>query len=370
MTTRRTWVWLVAGAWTFATVIIPPVAAQTPRRVGFAQVGAESDWRAAETKSIRGEAEKRGVELKFSDGQGKQENQIKAIRSFIAQRLDAIILAPVVETGWEPVLKEARAAKIPVFLVDRGINVSDDSLYVTLIASDFVEEGRMAGRWLVEKTGGQARIVELQGTVGSAPANDRKRGFEEAIRAHPGMRIVRSQSGDFRRSGGKQVMEAFIQALGREFDAVYAHNEDMALGAIQALDADSAGACGQGAGTLSIRRHAPIRTASAMRTGRSARETGLSVSGSTISMYSISAGPASRIFCRMSEISAETSLSPRVMRSLALNSAALRLRAWTRCGGVRYALRLESATPSASRTVGQGMISIGRFRSRTTRRTT
>ncbi len=235
--TQQRWTWLVLAAWVLPLEYSPPVTAQTPQRVGFAQVGAESDWRAAETKSIRGEAEKRGVELKFSDGQGKQENQIKAIRSFIAQRLDAIILAPVVETGWEPVLKEARAAKIPVFLVDRGVTVSDESLYVTLIASDFVEEGRMAGRWLVEKTGGKARVVELQGTVGSAPANDRKRGFEEAIQAHPGMQIVRSQSGDFRRSGGKQVMEAFIQALGREFDAVYAHNDDMALGAIQALDA-------------------------------------------------------------------------------------------------------------------------------------
>lgn len=206
------------------------------KRVGFAQVGAESDWRAAETRSIRTEAEKRGYALKFSDGQGKQENQIKALRAFIAQKLDAIILAPIVETGWEPVLTEAKAAKIPVFLVDRGIQVSDDSLYVTLIASDFVEEGRMAGRWLAEKTGGKARIVELQGTVGSAPANDRKRGFEEAIRPFADMKIIRSQSGDFRRTGGKEVMEAFLHAEGDNITAVYAHNDDMALGAIQALE--------------------------------------------------------------------------------------------------------------------------------------
>ena len=114
--------------------------------VGFAQVGAESSWRTAETESIKAEAAKRGVTLKFSDAQGKQENQIKAVRGFIAQGVDAIILAPVVETGWEPVLREAKRANIPVVLVDRGIKVSDDSLYATLIASDFIAEGRMAGR--------------------------------------------------------------------------------------------------------------------------------------------------------------------------------------------------------------------------------
>src|SRR6185295_10880662 len=116
--------------------------------IGFSQIGAESAWRTAETESIRKEAEKRGVDLKFSDAQQKQENQIKALRAFIAQRVDAIILAPVVETGWEPVLKEAKRANIPVILVDRGIKVSDDSLYTTLIASDFVEEGRRAADWL------------------------------------------------------------------------------------------------------------------------------------------------------------------------------------------------------------------------------
>jgi simple sugar transport system substrate-binding protein len=205
--------------------------------VGFSQIGAESAWRTAETKSIRDEAEKRGVNLKFSDAQQKQENQIKALRSFIAQRVDAIILAPVVETGWDQVLKEAKRAKIPVVLVDRGVDVSDEGLYATLIASDFVEEGRMAAEWLAKKMGGKENIVQLEGTPGSAPAIDRKKGFEEALKKHPDMKIIKSQTGDFTRAKGKEVMEAFIKAEGKNIGAVYAHNDDMALGAIQALEA-------------------------------------------------------------------------------------------------------------------------------------
>jgi simple sugar transport system substrate-binding protein len=216
----------------------PSATSQPARRitVGFSQIGAESAWRTAETESIRSEAARRGIDPKFSDAQQKQENQIKAIRAFIAQGVDAIILAPVVETGWEPVLKEARRAGIPVILVDRGVKVSDDSLYTTLIASDFIEEGRMAARWLAEKLGGKGRIAELQGTPGSAPALDRKRGFEEVLAGYPELKIVRSQSGDFTRAKGKEVMEAFLKAEGRGIDAVYAHNDDMALGAIQAIE--------------------------------------------------------------------------------------------------------------------------------------
>lgn len=205
--------------------------------VGFSQIGAESAWRTAETNSIKSEAAKRGVKLQFSDAQQKQENQIKAVKSFVAQGVNAIILAPVVETGWEPALKEAKAAKIPVILVDRGVKVSDDTLYATLIASDFVEEGRMAAEWLSKKTGGKCNIVELQGTPGAAPAIDRKKGFEEVLKKYPGMKIIKSQTGDFTRSGGKQVMEAFIKSEGKAIQAVYAHNDDMALGAIQALEA-------------------------------------------------------------------------------------------------------------------------------------
>ncbi len=204
--------------------------------VGFSQIGAESGWRSAETQSIRDEATARSINLKFSDAQQKQENQIKAIRSFAAQGVKAIILAPVVETGWEPVLREVKQAKIPVILVDRGIKVSDESLYTTLIASDFVEEGRMAGDWLAKKMDGKANIVELQGSPGAAPAIDRKKGFEEAIAKHAGMKIVKSQTGEFTRSKGKEVMEAFLKSGVKNINAVYAHNDDMALGAIQAIE--------------------------------------------------------------------------------------------------------------------------------------
>ena len=134
-------------------------------------MGAESAWRTAETDSIKSEAEKRGVDLKFSDAQGKAENEIKAVRGFVAQGVDAIILAPVVETGWEPVLREAKQAKIPVILVDRGVNVQDQSLYTTLIASDFVAEGKMAAEWLAKQSGGKAQIIELEGTPGAAPCH-------------------------------------------------------------------------------------------------------------------------------------------------------------------------------------------------------
>ena len=212
----------------------PP--AEKKLSVGFSQVGAESAWRTAETKSIRGEADKRGVDLKFADAQGKQAQQIQALTSFIAQKVDVIVLAPVVETGWEVVLRQAKEAGIPVILVDRGIKVSDDSLFTTLIASDFVAEGRMAAEWLAKQTNGKANIYELQGSTGAAPAIDRKKGFEEGIQKFPEMKIIKSQSADFTRAKGKEVMEAFIKSDREQIQAVYAHNDDMALGAIQALD--------------------------------------------------------------------------------------------------------------------------------------
>jgi len=204
--------------------------------VGFSQIGAESAWRVANTESIVSEAENRpNIVLKFSDAQQKQENQIKAIRSFIAQDVDVIAFSPVVETGFEAVLQEAKAAGIPVILTDRAVDVEDDDLWVTFMGSDFVEEGRKAGRWVVDNVGTELNVVELQGTVGSAPAIDRKTGFEEIIADHPGIQITRSQSGDFTRAGGKEVMEAFLKADGDNIDVLYAHNDDMALGAIQAI---------------------------------------------------------------------------------------------------------------------------------------
>ena len=204
--------------------------------VGFSQIGAESAWRVAETESIRGEAAKRGIDLRFSDAQGKRENQIKALNSFLQQHVDAIILAPVIESGWGPVLGEIKKANIPVILVDRGITVEDPSLYTTLIASDFVQEGERAGEWLAKKLNGKGNIVQLEGTTGAAPAIDRAAGFKKVLEKNPGMQIILSQSGDFNRTKGKEVMEAFLKARAKDINAVYAQNDDMALGAIQAIE--------------------------------------------------------------------------------------------------------------------------------------
>jgi simple sugar transport system substrate-binding protein len=205
--------------------------------VGFSQIGAESGWRTANTESIKSEAAKRGVELKFSDAQQKQDNQIKALNSFIAQGVDVIAFSPVVETGWEPVLQKAKQAGIPVILSDRLVDVSDPSLYVTFIGADFVEEGHRAANWLAKATGGKAVIAELVGTPGSAPAIDRKKGFEEVLAKYPEMKIVKSQSGEFTRAKGKEVMEAFLKSPdAKQLTALYAHNDDMALGAIQAME--------------------------------------------------------------------------------------------------------------------------------------
>jgi len=203
--------------------------------VGFSQIGAESGWRTANTQSIQDEAKKRGIDLKFADAQQKKENQIKAIRSFIAQKVDFIAFSPVVEDGWEPVLKEAKDAGIPVILSDRTVNVTDDTLYVTMIGADFVEEGRRAAKYLVEKIGGKGNVVELMGTMGSAPQIDRKKGFEEVIAKYPDIKIIESQTGDFTRAKGKEVMESFLKNHPNDITALYAHNDDMALGAIEAI---------------------------------------------------------------------------------------------------------------------------------------
>ncbi|MCF3178579.1 ABC transporter substrate-binding protein [Streptomyces polychromogenes] len=206
--------------------------------MGFAQVGAESGWRTANTKSVQEAAKKAGIELKFSDAQQKQENQIKAIRTFIQQKVDVIAFSPVVESGWDTVLKEAKDAGIPVILTDRAVDTKDTSLYKTFLGSDFVKEGKAAGEWLTAAYAneqGPVNIVELQGTTGSAPANDRKAGFAEAIRADGRFRIVASQSGEFTRAKGKEVMQAFLKSQ-KDINVLYAHNDDMALGAIQAIE--------------------------------------------------------------------------------------------------------------------------------------
>ena len=235
---RRTLVAALAAA-PVALMLPGGAFAQKPIVLGFSQIGAESEWRTANSESIKASAKEAGIDLKFADAQQKQENQIKAIRSFIAQKVDVIAFSPVVESGWGAVLREAKAAKIPVILTDRAVNEKDESLWVTFMGSDFVEEGRKAGRWLVEKmkdTKGEVNIVELQGTVGSAPAIDRKKGFEEIIKADPKFKIIRSQTGDFTRAKGKEVMEAFLKAEGKKINVLYAHNDDMAIGAIQAIE--------------------------------------------------------------------------------------------------------------------------------------
>lgn len=206
--------------------------------VGFSQVGAESGWRTANTKSVQDAAKKAGVELKFSDAQQKQENQIKALRSFIQQKVDVIAFSPVVESGWDTVLKEAKDAKIPVVLTDRAVDSKDESLYATFLGSDFVEEGKKAGDWLVKEYAASTEpvnIVELQGTTGSAPANDRKSGFADVIKGEAKFKVVASQTGDFTRAKGKEVMQAFLKSQ-PDIDVLYAHNDDMALGAIQAIE--------------------------------------------------------------------------------------------------------------------------------------
>lgn len=235
---RRTLVTALAAA-PVALMLPGGAFAQKPIVLGFSQIGAESEWRTANSESIKSSSKEAGIDLKFADAQQKQENQIKAIRSFIAQKVDVIAFSPVVESGWGAVLREAKAAKIPVILTDRAVNEKDQSLWVSFMGSDFVEEGRKAGRWLVEKMKdqkGEVNIVELQGTVGSAPAIDRKKGFEEIIKADPKFKIIRSQTGDFTRAKGKEVMEAFLKAEGKKINVLYAHNDDMAIGAIQAIE--------------------------------------------------------------------------------------------------------------------------------------
>jgi simple sugar transport system substrate-binding protein len=207
--------------------------------LGLSQVVTTANWNAANTESIRRAAVEAGIEVRVEDAHRSQENQVAALRSFVRQHVDVIALSPVVETGWETVLREIRSAGIPVILTDRAIEVSDDSLYVSLIGSDFIEEGRRAARWLLDHTRDvrdEIDIVEVQGTVGSAPANDRKQGFAEVIATDPRYRIIRSQSGDFTRQGGKRVMENFLQAEGQRIRVLFAHSDSMALDAIEAIE--------------------------------------------------------------------------------------------------------------------------------------
>lgn len=207
--------------------------------MGFSQVGAESGWRTANTASIQDAAAAAGIDLKFSDANGEQENQISAIRSFVQQRVDVIAFSPVVRTGWDAVLLEAKNAGIPVILTDRAVDTSEPDVFTTFLGADFVREGTWAGDWAVKQFAsapGPVNIVQLEGTTGSDPALERSKGFSEAIAKDPKLTVIASQTGDFTRSGGKQVMEAFLKAHPK-IDLVFAQNDDMALGAMEAIEA-------------------------------------------------------------------------------------------------------------------------------------
>jgi ABC-type sugar transport system substrate-binding protein len=211
--------------------------------VGFSQIGSESEWRNANTISMQNTFnEDPDVTLIYSDAQQKQENQIKAIRSFIARKVDVILFTALVETGYGPVLQEAAKAKIPVVMIDRDVAVADRQYRLTIMGSDFVKEGEKAATWLgdyLKKQGlddgkKAVNIVQLEGTTGSAPAIDRATGFANGLKAHSNWKVTRSQTGNFTVDGGKQVMEAFLKA-DKTIQVVYAHNDGMALGAIQAI---------------------------------------------------------------------------------------------------------------------------------------
>ncbi|GGO26621.1 ABC transporter substrate-binding protein [Deinococcus humi] len=218
---------------------LPKLAQKTVYKVGFAQTESNNPWRIAQTKSMQDEAKRLGHQLVYTDAAGSAAKQVSDVDSMIAQRVDAIFLAPREEKPLAAAVKKARAAGIPVILLDRNVDqklAKAGSDYVTFIGSDFIEEGRRVGNWLAKNKKGEARIIQLLGTTGSSPANDRRKGFEDAIKGKADMRILASQTGDFARDKGRQVMETLLQA-NPTVNVVYAHNDEMAIGAIAALEA-------------------------------------------------------------------------------------------------------------------------------------
>lgn len=201
-------------------------------RVGFSQLGAESGWRTANTESVKESlSADNGFDLTFVDAQQKQENQIKALRDFIAQDVDVIAFSPVIETGWDEVLQEIKDSGIPVVLVDRTVDTTVDDPYVTWIGADFKQEGTTAGEW-VKENAPDAKIFELQGTLGSGAQVDREEGFGEVV----GDQIIGKASGNFTRAEGKTAVEAALQAY-PDMTMIFTHNDDMGLGAIEAIEA-------------------------------------------------------------------------------------------------------------------------------------
>ena len=218
---------------------LPPLAKKDTYKVGFAQVESNNPWRIAQTKSMQDEAAKLGHQLVYTDAAGSAAKQVADVNSMIAQGVDLIFLAPREEKPLIPAVMAAKKAGIPVILLDRSVDPSlakagED--YVTFIGSNFIEEGQRVAEWLVKNANGKSKIIELEGTTGSSPANDRKKGFDDAINAAGGFTIVASQTGDFARDKGRQVAEALLQAH-PDADVIYAHNDEMAMGAIAALEA-------------------------------------------------------------------------------------------------------------------------------------
>ena len=208
--------------------------------LGFSPIVSWGGWAGANANSVRNAAQAANMEVRMEDSHYNQAIQVATLRSFVRQRVDVIVLSPVVESGWDLVLGEIRAAGIPVILMDRNIEVGDGSLYVSHVGSDFVEEGQQAGRWLLEHTRnepGAIDILELRGSDGSAPANDRKLGFAQAISGDKRYRIVESHSGDFFRPRARTITASYLAGEGHKLRVVYAHNDGMALGAIDAIEA-------------------------------------------------------------------------------------------------------------------------------------
>jgi ABC-type sugar transport system substrate-binding protein len=219
------------------------VAAPKPWVVGFSQIGSESEWRTADTISVQNAFnDDPSFTLIYSDAQQKQENQIKALRTFIARKVNCIVFTALVETGYGPVLQEAKNAKIPVIMIDRDVQASDRALRLTIMGSDFIKEGEKVGLWLekylkekgIDDGSTPIDFAELQGTTGSDPATNRATGFRNIQKNHPNWIIKHSQDGDFTSSQGKQVMEAFLKD-DPKIQVLFAHNDQMALGAIQAI---------------------------------------------------------------------------------------------------------------------------------------
>ena len=205
--------------------------------IGFSQVGDEGDWRPAFSKDMQEEAKKEGIDLKFADAQGKEEEQLKAVRAFIAQKVDAIIIAPVVVTGWDQVLEEAKKAGIPVFLADRDVETKTSPCSSPASRPTSTSKASSPAPGSPRRARATATSSRSRARSASAPAIERKKGFEAVIALFPNMKIVKTQSGDFTTEGGKKVMEAFIKATDnlKGICASFAHNDNMQLGAIQAM---------------------------------------------------------------------------------------------------------------------------------------